>query len=91
MTPSFHGVNDPAAVAPVRALLFDTFGTIVDWRGTLLEDVAAFGRARGITADWTRLVDGWRAAYAPGMDEVRRGVRPWTRLDDLHRASLLGR
>ena len=88
MTPAFHGVNDPAALVPVRALLFDTFGTVVDWRGSLLADVAAFGRSRGITADWTWLVDEWRAAYVPGMDRVRRGELPWTTLDDLHRASL---
>ena len=86
--PSFHGVKDPAALAPVRALVFDTFGTVVDWRGSLLADVPAFARSRGIDADWPRLVDDWRAAYAPSMDRVRRGEQPWTLLDDLHRASL---
>lgn len=86
--PSFHGVNDPPALVPVRALLFDTFGTVVDWRGSLLADVADFGRRRGIAADWTRLVDGWSADDDPSMDRVRRGGQPWTTLDGLHRQSL---
>ncbi|HEX5327439.1 MAG TPA: haloacid dehalogenase type II [Acetobacteraceae bacterium] len=73
-----------------EAIVFDTFGTVVDWRGSLIADLAAFGRHRGITADWAALVDAWRAAYHPSMDRVRRGELPWTRLDDLHRASLDG-
>src|ERR1700733_14542470 len=72
----------------IRALVFDTFGTVVDWRGSLIEELTAFGRERGIAADWTGLVDAWRAAYHPSMDRVRRGEQPWTKLDDLHRASL---
>jgi 2-haloacid dehalogenase len=72
----------------VRAILFDTFGTVVDWRGSLIDELTAFGAARGIVADWAGLVDAWRGAYAPSMDRVRRGEAPWTILDDLHRASL---
>jgi 2-haloacid dehalogenase len=77
----------------VRAILFDTFGTVVDWRGSLIDDLTAFGTTRKIVAagaavDWPRLVDAWRAAYVPSMDRVRRGELPWTILDDLHRASL---
>jgi 2-haloacid dehalogenase len=72
----------------IRALVFDTFGTVVDWRGSLIEELTAFGRERGIAADWTGLVDAWRAAYHPSMDRVRSGEKPWTKLDDLHRASL---
>jgi 2-haloacid dehalogenase len=70
------------------AIVFDTFGSVVDWRGSLIGDLTAFGRTRGITADWTALVDAWRAAYHPSMDRVRKGLQPWTKLDDLHRASL---
>lgn len=73
---------------PPRALLFDTFGTLVDWRGSLIAELGAFGAGRGIAADWTRLVDAWRGAYVPSMDRVRRGELPWTKLDDLHRGSL---
>ena len=71
-----------------RALLFDTFGTIVDWRTSLIDELTAFGLKRGIQADWAGLVDAWRGAYVPSMDEVRHGRRPWTKLDDLHRATL---
>ena len=71
-----------------RAILFDVFGTVVDWRGSLIEELSAFGAARGIAGDWTTLVDRWRGNYVPSMDRVRRGELPWTRLDDLHRASL---
>jgi 2-haloacid dehalogenase len=70
------------------AIVFDTFGSVVDWRGSLIAELTEFGRQRGIDADWTALVDAWRAAYHPSMDRVRRGGLPWTKLDDLHRASL---
>lgn len=75
-------------VAGVKAILFDTFGSVVDWRGSLIRDLTAYGAARGVAADWAALVDDWRAAYAPSMDRVRKGELPWTRLDALHRASL---
>lgn len=71
-----------------KALIFDTFGSVVDWRGSLVAELTAFGRDRGIAADWATLVDDWRGAYHPSMDRVRRGELPWTLLDDLHRASL---
>jgi 2-haloacid dehalogenase len=71
-----------------RAVLFDVFGTVVDWRGSLIADLTGWGGKRGMAADWTGLVDAWRGAYAPSMDEVRHGTKPWTVLDDLHRASL---
>lgn len=76
------------SVVGVKALVFDVFGTVVDWRGSLIDELSAWGRARGLAADWTGLVDAWRAAYAPSMDRVRRGELPWTNLDSLHRASL---
>ena len=70
------------------AIVCDTFGSVVDWRGSLIAELTAFGSERGINADWTALVDAWRAAYHPSMDRVRKGEQPWTVLDDLHRASL---
>ena len=76
------------AFARPRAIIFDTFGSVVDWRGSLIADLAAYGARHGITADWAGLVDDWRAAYHPDMDRVRKGELPWTRLDDLHRGSL---
>lgn len=75
------------ATQPV-AIVFDTFGTVVDWRSSLIADLSTYGASRGIQADWPALVDAWRAAYRPSMDRVRKGELPWTRLDDLHRMSL---
>lgn len=76
------------ASARPRAIIFDTFGSVVDWRASLIADLYTFGTSRGIAADWAALVDDWRAAYHPAMDRVRKGEIAWTRLDDLHRASL---
>jgi len=73
---------------PPTAIVFDTFGTVVDWRTSLVTELTNFGRQRRITADWTALVDSWRAAYRPSMDRVRRGEIAWASLDDLHRVSL---
>ena len=70
------------------AIVFDTFGSVVDWRGSLIADLSAYGAQRGVTADWPALVDAWRAAYHPSMDRVRKGELPWTKLDALHRGSL---
>jgi 2-haloacid dehalogenase len=70
------------------AIVFDTFGTVVDWRGSLIADLTEFGNRRGISADWPALIDAWRAAYHPSMQRVRIGELPWTKLDGLHRASL---
>lgn len=73
---------------PVQALVFDVFGTVVDWRGSLIAQFGAWGREAGREADWAALADAWRGAYVPSMDRVRRGEIPWTILDDLHRVSL---
>ncbi len=75
-------------MSDLRAIVFDTFGTVVDWRTSLITELTAFGASRGIQADWAALVDDWRGAYAPSMARVRKGDLPWTKLDDLHRGSL---
>ena len=72
----------------VKALLFDVFGTVVDWRSSLITEFSAWGGGRGMVVDWPGLVDAWRGAYAPSMDQVRQGALPWTNLDALHRQSL---
>ncbi len=72
----------------VQALLFDTFGTVVDWRTSVIAELTRFGADRALSADWPALADAWRCAYAPSMNRVRRGEQPWTLLDDLHRQSL---
>ena len=76
------------AKADVQALLFDVFGTVVDWRSSISADLSRFGSQKGISADWTTFTDDWRALYQPAMEEVRSGRRSWTILDVLHRESL---
>ncbi|HKP42327.1 haloacid dehalogenase type II [Mycobacterium sp.] len=71
-----------------RALAFDVFGTVVDWRSSITGELEEFGRSHGVQQDWPTFADDWRAGYAPAMDRVRRGDLPWTRIDDLHRMIL---
>ncbi len=70
------------------ALLFDVFGTLVDWRTSIISEFTVFGERHAISADWAALVDDWRRAYVPSMDRVRRGEIAWRNLDALHRESL---
>ena len=72
----------------VDALLFDVFGTVVDWRGSIIAELTAFGAQRGLKVDWAGFTDAWRGLYQPSMEEVRSGRRAWTILDALHRESL---
>jgi 2-haloacid dehalogenase len=71
-----------------RALAFDVFGTVVDWRSSVIRELERFGQRHGLQQDWPRFADDWRTGYAPAMDRVRRGELPWTRIDDLHRMIL---
>jgi 2-haloacid dehalogenase len=71
-----------------RALAFDVFGTVVDWRSSIIRELKEFGQSHGLQQDWSAFADSWRAGYAPAMDRVRRGDLPWTRIDDLHRGIL---
>jgi 2-haloacid dehalogenase len=71
-------------VEDIRALVFDVFGTVVDWRSGVARDVRRL--LPGIDAE--AFADAWRGRYVPSMERVRRGEQPWTSLDDLHRASL---
>ena len=75
-------------MSEVKALTFDVFGTVVDWRTSIAREGRAFGERHGIDADWERFADDWRGLYQPSMSRVRDGERPWVRLDDLHRESL---
>jgi len=72
----------------VKALIFDVFGTVVDWRGSVIREGEELGRKKNLDVDWAAFADEWRGRYAPSMDRVRRGELPWTNLDALHRASL---
>jgi 2-haloacid dehalogenase len=76
-------------ISDVKALVFDVFGTVVDWRSSLIADFTKWAATRGVTADWTALVDAWRGAYVDSMDEVRKHPeRGYIVLDVLHRRSL---
>ncbi len=74
--------------ANVRACVFDTFGTVVDWRGSVIAEAIIWGKAKGLNINWAEFTDRWRLGYRPAMDRVRRGEIPWTTLDDLHRMIL---
>jgi 2-haloacid dehalogenase len=75
--------------AGIKALTFDVFGTVVDWRTSVAREAARIGADSGIDADWEALADRWRAGYQPSMARVRSGELPWTNFDDLHRISLV--
>ena len=72
----------------VSALTFDVFGTVVDWRGSIIREGAGWGKAKGLDVDWARFADRWRAGYGPSMNKVRGGALPWMKIDALHRMIL---
>ncbi len=72
----------------VEALCFDVFGTVVDWRGSVIREARALGAAKGIDADWAAFADAWRGGYQPAMAPVRDGARDYVKLDVLHREIL---
>jgi len=75
-------------LAGVKALAFDVFGTVVDWRGSIIREGTAWGAAKGLRVDWAQFADRWRAGYGPAMDKVRKGTLPWMKIDALHRMIL---
>jgi 2-haloacid dehalogenase len=79
----------PPALQDLRALVFDVFGTVVDWRGSLIREGEALAERLDLPAvDWAAFADAWRAGYQPAMAPVRRGELPWTSIDVLHRGIL---
>ena len=78
------------SLSDVKALTFDVFGTVVDWRSSVIRECRELGRARGIDVDWAEFADRWRDGYAPAMARVRSGELPWTKIDALHRMILDG-
>ena len=73
----------------VKALVFDVFGTVVDWRSSITREGEKLAKRKGITnVDWEEFADAWRGGYGPSMNLVRTGKLPWTRIDDLHRMVL---
>ena len=73
----------------IKALLFDVFGTVVDWRTGVTREGEEFGRRNGLSGiDWAAFADAWRALYQPTLEKVRSGAMPFLPLDDLHRMEL---
>jgi 2-haloacid dehalogenase len=72
----------------VKALVFDMFGTVLDWRTGVARSAEAILKPRGYSLDWLAFADAWRAQYDSGMEEVRSGRIPYTKLDVLHRRML---
>lgn len=73
---------------PIKALLFDVFGTLVDWRTSVAREVQAMTARRGIAVDSLAFADAWRAQYQPSMEAIRSGREPFCPLDALHRKNL---
>ena len=72
----------------VKALTFDVFGTVVDWRGSIVREGIVWGRELDVDVDWAAFADAWRAGYGPAMGQVNRGEVPWANIDQLHRQIL---
>jgi 2-haloacid dehalogenase len=72
----------------VKALFFDTFGTLTDWRRSIAREAEAVLKPRGYSLDWPAFADAWRGEYQGAMEEVRSGRRPYCKLDLLHRSNL---
>lgn len=77
------------SIANVKVLVFDTFGTVADWRGSIARKGAALAKRRDLPeTDWDAFARAWRAGYKPGMARVQSGERPWTAIDVIHRERL---
>jgi len=83
-----QGANHKPELTSVKALVFDTFGTVVDWRTSVTQEVEQLAKKKGFKVDAAKFADTWRAGYGPSMNRVRSGELPWTRLDALHRMIL---
>jgi 2-haloacid dehalogenase len=80
-------MTNPVA-ASIKVLAFDVFGTVVDWRSSVIAEGEQLGKTKSFSVDWTAFADAWRAVYRPSLDRVQKGELPWTKLDVLHRMSL---
>ena len=74
--------------AGTKALVFDVFGTVVDWHGSVAREVRELARAKGLRINAVKFAKAWRAGYRPAMDRVRRGEAPFEKIDVIHRAIL---
>ncbi|MDT8427766.1 MAG: haloacid dehalogenase type II [Pseudomonadales bacterium] len=89
LAPTLHAADQQTTNAlNVQALVFDVFGTVVDWRASIIREGQLLGSNKGFEVDWGEFADRWRAGYGPAMNQVRNGELPWTKLDALHRMIL---
>jgi 2-haloacid dehalogenase len=72
----------------VKAMTFDVFGTVVDWRSSISREVKSIASPKGVDIDWNNFADKWRDGYGPSMNKVRTGELPWLKIDDLHKIIL---
>jgi 2-haloacid dehalogenase len=86
--PARSAVRVNAVLGTVKACVFDTFGTVVDWRSSVIAEATKWGNAKSLNINWVEFADRWRMGYTPAMDKVRKGELPWTSLDDLQRMIL---
>lgn len=75
-------------VSEIKALVFDVFGTVVDWRGGVVREGEALSASKSVRVDWPAFADAWRAGYQPAMQRARSGEIAWTNVDGLHRVIL---
>ena len=88
LAPAQAGGRPNPQLGSVKALVFDVFGTVVDWRTSVAREVEQLARRKGLSVEGAKFADAWRAQYAPNMNRVRSGELPWTKLDRLHRMAL---
>ena len=81
-------MSGPIDLSLIKALTFDVFGTVVDWRTSIIRELREFGISKGTVIDWAGFADKWRGGYAPSMDRVRKGELPWMNIDSLHKMVL---
>ena len=72
----------------IKALTFDVFGTVTDWRSTIIREGRELGKQKVSNVDWRQFAEAWRAGYKPAMQRVRTGELPWLNIDALHRLIL---
>ena len=75
-------------VDKVQTLIFDTFGTLVDWRTSIIDDLSRWGSKNAVLVDWAAFTDEWKTAYRPGMDAVNSGKRVWVPVRQIYREKL---